>query len=189
MNIVLCAVEPPLADAWEAFCGDLPFVRVHRGSIFDVDCDAMVSPANSFGFMDGGIDLAYSHYFGWHVESRLKRAIKEKHHGELVVGTAEIVETDHPKIPFVISAPTMRLPMVLRDTLNPYLAARAALILVKHRLFSDGTPIADAVKTVAFPGLGTGVGQVRPEFCARQMRVAMDAVILGKEAHPISWTK
>lgn len=24
-----------------------------------------VSPANSFGFMDGGIDLAYSLHFGW----------------------------------------------------------------------------------------------------------------------------
>ena len=24
-----------------------------------------VSPANSFGFMDGGIDAAYSRHFGW----------------------------------------------------------------------------------------------------------------------------
>ena len=24
-----------------------------------------VSPANSFGFMDGGIDMAYSLHFGW----------------------------------------------------------------------------------------------------------------------------
>ncbi len=30
----------------------------------DVKCDAVVSPANSFGFMDGGIDLIYSHRFG-----------------------------------------------------------------------------------------------------------------------------
>lgn len=27
-------------------------------------CDK-VSPANSFGFMDGGIDMAYSVHFGW----------------------------------------------------------------------------------------------------------------------------
>ena len=57
MNIVLAAVESELADAWERFCGDLDGVRVHRGSILDVNCDAVVSPANSFGFMDGGIDL------------------------------------------------------------------------------------------------------------------------------------
>ena len=27
--------------------------------------DAIVSPANSFGFMDGGIDMVYSKRFGW----------------------------------------------------------------------------------------------------------------------------
>lgn len=55
MQIILAAVEPELADAWEQFCGDLPGVSIHRGSILDVECDAVVSPANSFGFMDGGL--------------------------------------------------------------------------------------------------------------------------------------
>jgi len=32
MNIILTSVEDALADAWERFCGDLPFVTVHRGS-------------------------------------------------------------------------------------------------------------------------------------------------------------
>lgn len=59
--------------------------------------------------------------------------------------------------------------MVLRDTVNPFLAARAAMLLVKHGKFRDGPlvnePIATAVETVAFPGLGTGVGQVDPNTC------------------------
>ena len=66
MNVILTSVEPALADAWERFCGDLNFVTVHRGSLFDLSCDAVVSPANSFGFMDGGIDMLYGQYFGWH---------------------------------------------------------------------------------------------------------------------------
>ena len=52
MKFVLTAVEEALARAWEQFCRDVTSVRVHRGSILDVDCDAVVSPANSFGFMD-----------------------------------------------------------------------------------------------------------------------------------------
>jgi hypothetical protein len=64
MNIVLAAIEPPLADAWERYCGDLESVTVRRGSILEVECDAVVSPANSFGFMDGGIDMLYSRYIG-----------------------------------------------------------------------------------------------------------------------------
>lgn len=191
MNIILTSVETALADAWERFCGDLPFVTVHRGSIFDLSCDAVVSPANSFGFMDGGIDLLYSEYFGWGVQERLQEAIRDVHHGELLVGAAEIVETDNPDLPFLIAAPTMRVPTILRDTVNPYLAARAALLLVKHGTFSHGTyageKIADYVETVAFPGLGTGVGRVGPNTCARQVRAAIDAVLLGREVFPVSW--
>ena len=71
--------------------------------------------------MDGGIDLLYSHRLGWHVQERLQKLIKEKYHGELLVGQAEIVETDNQQIPFVISAPTMRVPMILKDSVNPYL--------------------------------------------------------------------
>lgn len=94
MNIILTSVEEPLAEAWERFCGDLDFVTVRRGSIFDVVCDAVVSPANSFGFMDGGIDPLYSQYFGWQVQDRLQDITRDQHQGELLVRAAEIVETD-----------------------------------------------------------------------------------------------
>src|SRR3954469_25564103 len=113
INVVLAAVEAELADAWERFCGDLEGVRVHRGSILDVHCDAVVSPANSFGFMDGGIDHLYSHHFGWEVQERLQELIRNRHRGELRVGAAEIVETGHARIPYLIAAPTMRVPMIL----------------------------------------------------------------------------
>src|SRR5437660_890630 len=53
VRLVLAAIEPPLADAFERFCGDLDFVTVHRGSIVELHVDAVVSPANSYGFMDG----------------------------------------------------------------------------------------------------------------------------------------
>jgi O-acetyl-ADP-ribose deacetylase (regulator of RNase III) len=191
MNIILTSVEPALADAWERFCGELPFVTVHRGSIFDVSCDAVVSPANSFGFMDGGIDLLYTSYFGGQVQERLQEAIREGHHGELLVGAAEVVETDNPDLPFMVAAPTMRVPTILRDSVNPYLAARAVLLLVKQGTFAHGTyageRVADYIETVAFPGLGTGVGRIGPNTCARQLRAAMDSVLLGYEVFPVSW--
>lgn len=101
MNIVLAAIDEPLAQAWERHCGDVEFVRVHRGTILNVACDAIVSPANSFGFMDGGIDLEYSRHFRWHIQDRLQEMICDHHHGELLVGAAEIVATDDEKIPYV----------------------------------------------------------------------------------------
>ncbi len=193
LNIVLASVEPDLADAWERACGDLERVLVHRGSILDVHCEAIVSPANSFGFMDGGIDHLYSRHFGWHVQRRLQEAIRTEHHGELLVGQAEVVATDDARIPFVIAAPTMRVPMILRDTVSPYLAARAALLLIKHNRFREGPfagdAVASVVRTVALPGLGTGVGRVGADVCARQVRAAIEEVVLDRTAFPQTWAE
>ena len=190
MKIYLTAVEAELADAWRKFCGDLPDVEVHHGSIFDLPCDAVVSPANSFGFMDGGIDMLYSRRFGWQVQERLQKRIRQHHGGELLVGAAEIVETD-ANIPFLIAAPTMRVPMILRDSVNPYLAARAVLLLVKNGTFPEGEwqgqRISEVVHSVAFPGLGTGVGQVGPAVCAHQVRTAIEDVLLEARGFPQSW--
>lgn len=193
MNIILAAVEAPLAAAWNQACADLPGVSIHHGSIFDCACDAAVSPANSFGFMDGGIDFLYTRVFGWHVQERLQAQIRDHHHGELLVGTAAIVPTDHAAIPFLIAAPTMRVPMILRDSINPYLACRAALLLIKHGRFAAGPqagqPIADVVRTVAFPGLGTGVGRVTPAACAQQMRAAIEEVLVAAPPFPRTWAE
>lgn len=191
MKIILSAVEKELYNAWTEFCGQLPDVEIYLGSILDLSVDAVVSPANSFGFMDGGIDLLYSHKLGWHVQERLQRIIKDKHHGELLVGQAEIVETDVKQIPFVISAPTMRVPMILKDTVNPYLAARAVFLLIKHGKFFNGNfkdePINKFVESVAFPGLATGVGRVGFNTCARQMQKAIEDFALEKSDFPLSW--
>src|SRR5579871_49495 len=100
MKIVLTANEDSLYNAWLEFFsdGDIESVLgvelvVHRGSIFEVEADALVSPANSFGFMDGGIDAAYTDRFGPGLSQRLREIIKTKHHGELLVGQAQIVST------------------------------------------------------------------------------------------------
>jgi O-acetyl-ADP-ribose deacetylase (regulator of RNase III) len=193
MQIMLTAVNEPLAQAWEAMCGDVPGVTVHRGSILDVDCDAVVSPANSFGFMDGGIDSLYMEVFGPEIQTRVRRAIYKRHYGELVVGAAEIVETDHARIPYLIAAPTMRVPTILRDSVNPFLATRAALLLVRFGTLDEGdyqgTPVADVVHTIAFPGMGTGVGRVPPAVCARQMRAAIQDVLGWPHPVPRSWAE
>lgn len=193
LKIILAAIEHDLADAWEQHCGDLPGVSIHRGSILDLAVDAVVSPANSFGFMDGGINLRYSERFGWELQQRLQELIRMRHHGELLVGAAEIVETKSNHIPYVIAAPTMRVPMILTETVNPYLAARAVLLLIRHGIVPTGIlagePVASAVQTVAFPGLGTGIGRVDPNTCARQMRAAIEEVLHECCDFPRTWAE
>ena len=150
-------MEERLAGAWEACCGDVTGVSVYRGSILAVQADAVISPANSFGFMDGGVDAAYMGFFGPDTQHRVQQIIRDLHQGELVIGTAEIVETGTACLPYLIAAPTMHVPIMLGASVNAYLAAQAALLLILWGQFRTGKRtgerIADHVHTVAFPDL------------------------------------
>lgn len=172
--------NPSMADAWRRHFGGLAEVEVTVGDIFGERADAIVSPANSFGFMDGGIDLAYSKFFGWDLQERLQELLKKEHGGELPVSQAVVVETYHAEIPYLVSAPTMRIPMAIPDTLNAYLALRAALRAVRELNARSGAPI----QSILCPGLGTAVGQMPHDRCAKQMYAAYANVELGQTWSP-----
>lgn len=176
-----------ITDAWATVFEGIEAVKVHHGSIFEHPASALVSPANSYGYMNGGIDFAISKTLGWHVEKRLQQQIRDKYYGELLIGQAEIVETDHADFPYLIAAPTMRHPMTIHNTPNVYLAMRALLLLCKYGRFPNGELISEQVTSVAVPGLGTGVGQVAPLVCARQMRIAWEDVMGEKHTSVESW--
>lgn len=166
MKIYLRDRNPVLADAWNKFFKS-DDIEVSVGDIFapgdHMSVDAIVSPANSFGFMDGGIDYVYSLFFGWGMQDNLRAKLWEHHGGELLVGEAVSVDIrvsnpDSP-IPYLISAPTMRVPMDVSKTANAYLAFRAALREAKNQGFNS----------ILCPGLGTAIGKVPYSVCALQM--------------------
>jgi hypothetical protein len=101
-------IDEEVVQSWKTHFKDVENVSISGGDIFELKADAIVSPANSFGYMDGGIDLVYIKRFGWELQTRLQSHLKEQHDGELPVGQATIVETFDSEIPFLISAPTMR---------------------------------------------------------------------------------
>lgn len=172
LELIFCDINKGLVDEFQKHLSS--FGKVIHGSIVDLEVDAIVSPANSFGFMDGGIDYVYSQHFGWDVQKKLQERIKTEFNGELLVGQATEIETKNSKIPYVISAPTMRVPMDARGTVNAFLATKAVLNLLTNRN--------DKIKSVAFPGLCTGVGMMSFDTCAIQMREAIEG-----QSFPITW--
>jgi len=169
-----------IVNAWETLFCNYKNIKISCGDIFDLEADAIISPANSFGFMDGGIDLAYSEYFGWDLEKKLQNVIQNKYFGEIPVGVATIIETGNEKIKYLISAPTMRLPEDVSNTLNAYLAFRASLIEV----IKNNRNKSQKIKSILCPGLGTLTGNISPEKCAKQMKFAYDKIILKKHPFP-----
>ncbi len=173
-----------MVKAWHKWFDDLSDVTISQGDIFGTGekFDAIVSPANSFGFMDGGIDLAYSKHFAtkdapWGLQERLQAELQQEHDGELPVGQAVIIKTGKDDIKWLISAPTMRIPMPVMGTVNAYLAFRAVIrgvtqwneMCEAYSKATDGKTLEDKIETILCPGLGTAVGQMPVDACAKQM--------------------
>lgn len=161
-------INPAVCYAWqEAFAG-VGDIEITQGDIFEVRADAVISPANSFGFMDGGIDLVYFQRFGWGLQRDLQEAIRTYWDGELPVGAALVVETRDESIPYVVSAPTMRVPLRVPDTVNAYLAFRASLLAIDRH----NRGALNKIESVLCPGLATAIGEMPASVCAQQMRTA-----------------
>jgi O-acetyl-ADP-ribose deacetylase (regulator of RNase III) len=167
--------SPDVAAAWRAHFEGTQNVEISQGDIFRdaPHADAIVSPANSFGYMDGGIDAVYLQRFGPEIAVRLQTLIKAAWDGELPVGCAAIVETGDRAIPYLVSTPTMRVPMDVSQTVNAYLAFRAALIAVREA--NRRKP--GMIQSILCPGLCTFYGHMSPDKSARQMRFAHRLVV------------
>ena len=169
MKLILVDPNAGVCAAWQEYFKSLPEVEIindYFESLPEFDC--MVSAANSFGLMDGGVDAAIMRYFGDDLMLAVQQRIIEEYFGEQPVGTSMIVETGHPKHPYLAHTPTMRVPMVIAHTDNVYLAMLAMLREVAHHNQST----ARKIETVACPGLGTATGQVLYREAARQMELA-----------------
>ncbi len=177
MKIYLCAREDDLFNAWRLLCGHHDFVTVTKQDIMSIKAEALVSPANSFGCMTGGIDLHYKNYFGQAIEDDLRTKISLEFNNELLVGQATFVEIFNPpqliKYKYMIAAPTMRVPENISHTINVYLAAKAALI----------EAVKIGVESIVFPGMGTGTGRMAPMDCAKQVSAAIEDVLVTKRVY------
>lgn len=174
MQIILVDRSEAMLQAWEYYFSGQKDVTISLGDITTIDCDAVVSPANSFGFMDGGLDRALSEHFGWDLQERLQKQIKESPEGELLIGQSILLETFNKQTPYLISAPTMRVPMDfnINTSINAYLAMKAVLIRAKNT---------KAISSVAVPGLCTGSGKMDKKIAARQMFQAYKEIVLGEK--------
>ena len=124
-----------------------------RGDITKFSCDAIVNPANSFGYMGGGVAGAIKRTGGIEIE---KEAASK---APIDVGRAVATTAGTLPCKYVIHAPTMKKPAMPIDLDNVKLATRAALKLAEEL----------QIKSIAIPGMGTGVGGVSPVDAAQEM--------------------
>lgn len=168
VEIILSAMSPELATAFDTAFADLDNWRVVRGPFESIQTfDCMVSAANSFGLMDGGVDAAITAFYGIQLQNRVQQHIIAEYLGEQPVGTAFVIGTNHEKHPWLVHAPTMRTPALISGTDAVYRATWAALVAI-HNHNKEG----DHITTVVFPAMGAGCGEVPAKNVAEQMALA-----------------
>lgn len=162
MELHLVDQNPAVVTAWQTSFAHIEGVFIHPGDILSIAEDTIVSPANSYGYMDGGIDNLYIKFFGLKTQTTLHKIIEKRLEGYLPVGCAEIIKTDHHRIPYMIAAPTMVTPEAIPSK-NCFYAMIAILNLASQY---------PHIGKIFCPGLGTGIGCVEPTLAAQEMAMA-----------------
>ncbi|AYV30488.1 RNase III inhibitor [Streptomyces sp. ADI95-16] len=166
LAVVLTDIDTEVVRAWRAAFADTPGIEIREGSILDEDVDAWVSPTNSRGLMDGGVDAAVKRYLGAGIQLRVQRAIRDRFAGRLPVGSAVCVPSGAVRPKFLISTPTMETSSEnVSETLNVALACAAAFQAV-HRQNAEAP---GSIESVALVGMGARTGRVPARVCANLM--------------------
>jgi O-acetyl-ADP-ribose deacetylase (regulator of RNase III) len=180
-KLILVDINIDLCNAWEKAFANFEEVVVVNDSFQHIkEFDCMVSPANSFGLMDGGIDAAIINFFGKELEYAVQDYIIDNYQGEQPVGTSFIIETLDEFHPYLAHTPTMRIPSMISHTENVYYAMKAMLSAVRNFNIID-----PKIRTVLCPGLGTATGRVQPEMAAQQMLLAYKS--FKRKPEKINW--
>ncbi|MFG2606526.1 macro domain-containing protein [Streptomyces sp. NPDC048514] len=166
LRVVLTDINSAVVEAWRAAFADDPGIEVRNGSLLDEDVDAWVSPTNSRGRMDGGVDAVVKRYLGAGIQLRVQKAIRGQFAGVLPVGSAVCVPSGAVKPRFLISTPTMETSSEnVSDTLNVALACAAAF----QAIHQQNRKAPGSIRSVALVGMGAQTGRVPARVCANLM--------------------
>ena len=155
-RLILCDLDPRMIDAWDGAFGGSD-VEIQQRSLTDhwgLPGLRLATAGNSYGIMNGGLDLAVARRFPGLDDRVLGRLLNNPQ----PVGWAGVFPTGDADVPEVVYAPTMVRPADVSASRNAYLAMTAIL---KHASFCT-----------VVPGLCAGVGRMPHLEVARQMHQA-----------------
>lgn len=186
MQIYLLDYDSKMVNAWKKhfhpiFDGIAPveivksdfesFMNEHIDKI-----DAIVSPANSYGLMDGGYDAAITEYFGRELQFAVQDEIVNKLFGEQPVGTSISIKIPNYDM-LLIHTPTMRTPMIIEDYTVIYQCMRTTLM----------EAIRNNCNSVVIPAFGGSTGGVPNTIIAKLMYLAYLQIFDEDNRREVNW--
>jgi O-acetyl-ADP-ribose deacetylase (regulator of RNase III) len=181
MMIKFISLNKEWVECMKGYFKDTPFVIFDCCDITKIPKDnaCFVSPANSLGFMDGGIDLPLSRTIMPGIESKVKRRIRELNIlssiGRHYLPIGSVITVSHDSNTHLIVAPTMFLPHDVRGTQNAYWSFFAA-VKMWHKMCNQNNNRYNLIVTSHC----CGCGKMSAQESAEQMKRAYDDHIQGK---------
>ncbi|CAL1712161.1 unnamed protein product [Somion occarium] len=188
---------PSLCESWRTALADLPPAVAAQFTIKEArfnaatlakefgTFDCLVSPANAFGIMDGGYDLALSRAFIvdddiWALTNAVQDVLHKRYRGYLPPGSCTMVPlspaltTSNPLGCTTLAVvPTMRTPESVSWHRDLVYESMWNLLAALWRWNEGERPdAAPQVQKVLLTGLGTGHGRIGFDKCAKQMFLA-----------------
>jgi hypothetical protein len=177
MKLILVDRDPIVCAALRSVIPEADVRNTDLANVPDEDFDVLFTPGNSFGFMDGGFDLAVRNRYPG-AEPEIQAIIKQFYYGMLAVGQAFVAFNNIGKA--IAYAPTMRVPEPIVNTDNVYWAFRAALMAtrawaetsqVRH---PNGKPKPLSEVRILSSAFGTSAGHMSAWHAAHSMRLAFE---------------
>lgn len=191
MKIYLLDINKDMIDAWRKYFDtfrekdNIEIVHNYFENFMNEhpNIEAIVSPANSFGIMDGGYDKAITDYFGLQLMKDVQEKIIDDWHGEQPIGTSMSVAIKNRYVPkdlnyklaILIHTPTMRTPERITDSRIVYQCMRTTLI----------EAIKQEVNSIVIPAFGGLTGKVPCDIVAKMMFLAYKQVF--NKPNEINW--
>ncbi len=195
MKLYLLDINSDMTDAWQKYFkfNNIEIVNEDFAIFMDnhPNIEAIVSPANSFGLMDGGYDKAIIDYFGEQLMKDVQKSIMLKWYGEQPVGTSITVPISNRIVPdikrglmgkkyaILIHTPSMRTPEVIEDSRIIYQCMRTTLIEAEKQ----------EVNSIVIPAFGGLTGKVPYDDIAKMMFLAyMQIHTRPNEIDEMNWS-
>ena len=181
MSIKFISFNQEWVDSIRIHFQNTPLIIVDNCDIKNIPTEntCFVSPANSLGFMDGGIDLVLSRTIMPGIEKKVKKRIQElgimSSMGRPYLPIGSVIAVPHDLVTYLIVTPTMFLPHDVRGTQNAYWSFYAALKMWRKLCVQKNKKFNLVVTSHC-----CGVGRMSGKEAADQMKRAYDDFIHGK---------
>jgi len=184
--ITISSIDPKFTELLQAAFDNCSYIKIYNGPFNKCEFDCIVSPGNSYGMMDGGIDMEITKYFGDKKEfiKLVQSQLNDQCNLQQQPGSVCVINTSNEKCPYLFHCPTMMTPITIKDYSVIYWCFYNILnTAFNHNMNNQSSKI----KNIVMSGLGTGCGRVSYNNFIKLIKLAHQHFVSNLSRDSTTW--